>query len=122
MPPGKRELARIERRLIATLTDACEAAKAEIQGFTWLTHTADLNALAATLNVIWVFDTEADKNLALTDAKARLFELTATALREADIDLSPSERNVRFDSEEACQRNHGGNWRERLAQNTRGQR
>ena len=122
MPPGKRELARIERRLIATLTDACEAAKAEIQGFTWLTHTADLNALAATLNVIWVFNTEADKNLALTDAKARLFELTATALREADIDLSPSERNVRFDSEEACQRTQGGNWRERLAQNTRGQR
>lgn len=122
MLPGKRELARIERRLIATLTNACETAKAEIQGFTWLTHTADLNALAATLNVIWVFDTEADKNLALTDAKARLFELTATALREADIDLSPSERNVRFDSEEECQRTHGGNWRERLAQNTRGQR
>lgn len=122
MPPGKRELAQIERRLIATLTNACETAKAEIQGFTWLTHTADLNALAATLNVIWVFDTEADKNLALTDAKARLFELTATALREADIDLSPSERNVRFDSEEECQRTHGGNWRERLAQNTRGQR
>ena len=122
MPAGKRELARIERRLIATLTDACETAKAEIQGFTWLTHTADLNALAATLNVIWVFDTEADKNLALTQAKARIFELTATALREADIDLSPSERNVRFDSEEECQRTHGGNWRERLAQNTRGQR
>ncbi|MBT9263374.1 hypothetical protein KKQ10_00650 [Pseudomonas sp. MG-9] len=38
MPLGKRELARIERRLIATLTDACETAKAEIKGFTWLTH------------------------------------------------------------------------------------
>lgn len=101
--------------MIATLTDACETAKSEIKGFTWLTHTADLNALAATLSVIWVFNTEADKNLALTDAKARLFELTATALKEADIDLSPSERNVRFDSEEECQRTHGGNWRERLA-------
>ncbi|MFJ2279967.1 hypothetical protein ACIOUG_02385 [Pseudomonas sp. NPDC087803] len=115
MPPGKRELARIERRLIATLTDACETAKGEIKGFTWLTHTADLNALAQTLKVIWVFDTEADKNLALTQGKARIFELTATALREADIDLPPSERNVRFDSEEACQRTHGGNWSERLA-------
>jgi len=114
MPPGKRELARIERRLIATLTEACESAKGEIKGFTWLTHTADLHALAATLKLIWVFDTEADKNLALTDAKARLLELTAIALKEADIDLLPSERNVRFDSEEACQRTHGGNWRERL--------
>jgi hypothetical protein len=27
MPLGKRELARIERRLIATLTEACETAK-----------------------------------------------------------------------------------------------
>ena len=115
MPAGKRELARIERRLIATLTDACEAAKAEIQGFTWLTHTADLNAFEATLKVIWVFDTEADKHLALTQAKARIFELTATALREADIDLPASERNVCFDSEQACMRSHGGNWRERLA-------
>ncbi len=115
MPPGKRELARIERRLIATLTDACETAKGEIKGFTWLTHTADLNALTATLKVIWVFETEADKNLALTQAKARLFELTATALSEADIDLRPSDRNMRFNSEEECQRTHGGNWRERLA-------
>jgi len=115
MPAGKRELARIERRLIATLTDACETAKAEIQGFTWLTHTADLNAFEATLKVIWVFDTEADKHLAFTQAKARIFELTTTALREADIDFSPSERNVGFDSEQACMRSHGGNWRERLA-------
>ncbi|RBC01490.1 hypothetical protein C3E97_012855 [Pseudomonas sp. MWU12-2115] len=115
MPPGKRELAQIERRLIATLTDACETAKGEIKGFTWLTHTADLNALAQTLKVIWVFETEADKNLALTDAKARIHELTATALHEANIDVPVSDRNVRFDSEEECQRTHGGNWRHRLA-------
>ena len=37
MPLGKRELARIERRLITTLTEACETAKGEIEGFTWLT-------------------------------------------------------------------------------------
>ena len=45
MPPGKRELARIERQLIVTLTDACETAKDEIKGFIWLTHTADLRNL-----------------------------------------------------------------------------
>ena len=60
MPPGKRELARIERQLIVTLTDACETAKDEIKGFIWLTHTADLSALAETLKVIWVFETLAD--------------------------------------------------------------
>lgn len=119
MPPGKRELARIERRLITTLTEACETAKGEIKGFTWLTHTADLNALAETLKVIWVFETEADRELAQVNAKMRIFELTAIALSEADIDLKPSDRTVRFDSEQACQRIHGGDWNARLAQ-TRG--
>jgi hypothetical protein len=115
MPPGKRELARIERRLITTLTEACETAKGEIKGFTWLTHTAHLNALAETLKVIWVFETLADRKLAQVDAKARIFELTAIALNEAGIDLNLSDRNVCFDSEEECQRIHSGDWQKRLA-------
>ncbi|MEX6664373.1 hypothetical protein [Pseudomonas sp. W2-17] len=115
MPLGKRERARIERRLIATLTDACETAKGEIKGFTWLTHLADLEALAETLTVIWVFETLADRQFAQAEAKARVFELTAVALNEAGIDLKLSDRNVRFDSEEECQRTHRGNWQQRLA-------
>lgn len=74
MPPGKRELARIERRLITTLTEPCETAKGEIKGFTWLTHTADLNALTETLKMTWVFETLADRKLAQVDAKARIFD------------------------------------------------
>ncbi|MEJ8862267.1 hypothetical protein [Pseudomonas jessenii] len=116
MSLGKRELARIERRLVATLTDACETAKGEIKGFTWLTHTADLNALAQTLKVTWVFKTLADKKLAQASAKARIFELTAIALIEANIDLKPSDHTLRFDSEEECQRTHGGDWQKRLTQ------
>lgn len=115
MPPGKRELARIEHRLITTLTEACETAKGEIKGFTWLTHLADLSALAETLRVIWVFETLADRKLAQVDAKARIFELTAIALKEADIDLHLTDRNVRFDSEQECQRMQGGDWQKRLA-------
>jgi hypothetical protein len=42
MRNAKRPL--IERRLIATLTDACETAKTEIPGFDWLTHTVDYTA------------------------------------------------------------------------------
>lgn len=116
MPPSKRELARIERLLITTLTEACETAKGEIKGFSWLTHTADLNALADTLKVTWVFDTLADQRLAQANAQARIYELTSIAFNEADIDLSASERNVRFDSEEECRRVHGSDWQKRLAQ------
>jgi len=116
MSLGKRELARIERRLVTTLTDACETAKGEIKGFTWLTHTADLNAFAQTLKVTWVFETLTDKKLALSNVKTRIFELTAIALIEANIDVKPSDHTVRFDSEEECQRTHGGDWQKRLAQ------
>ena len=116
MSLGKRELARIERRLITTLTDACETAKGEIKGFTWLTHTADFNALPETSKVTWVFETLAEKKLAQANAKARIFELTAIALNEANIALRPSDQTVRFDSEEECQRIHGGDWQKRLAQ------
>lgn len=116
MSLGKRELARIERRLITTLTEACETAKGEIEGFTWLTHIADLNALSKTLKVVWVFETLVDKELAHAESKARILELTSIALNEADIDLNLSDRNVCFDSEEECQRTHGGNWKNRLAQ------
>jgi hypothetical protein len=115
MPAGKRELARIERRLITTLTEACETAKSEINGFTWLTHTADLNALAETLKIIWVFETLADRKLAEVDAKARIFELTAIALDEAGIELKLTDRNVRFDSEQECENAQGGDWQKRLA-------
>ncbi|MDQ3201506.1 MAG: hypothetical protein M3Q94_04965 [Pseudomonadota bacterium] len=97
MSLGKRELARIERRLITTLTEVCETAKGEIEGFTWLTHTADLNALSETLQIVWVFETLADKKLAQVVAKARIVELTTLALNEAKIDLNLSDRNVRFD-------------------------
>ncbi|APV42290.1 MULTISPECIES: hypothetical protein [Pseudomonas] len=115
MPPGKRELARIERRLITALTEACETAKGKIKGFIWLTHIADLNALAETLKVIWVFETLADRKLAQVDAKAHIFELTAIALNEVGIDLNLSDRNVCLDSEEECQRIQGGDWQKRLA-------
>lgn len=116
MPSDKRELARIERRLVTALTDACETAKGEIKGFTWLTHTADMSALAQTLKVTWVFETLADMKLAQASAKVRIFELTAIALSEANIDVMPSDQNVRFDAEEECQRTHGGNWQKRFTQ------
>lgn len=83
--------------------------------FAWLTHTAELDALAQTLRVTWVFESLADKTVAQAKAKARIFELTAVALYGADLDVKASDQTVRFDSEEECQRIHGGDWQKRLA-------
>lgn len=116
MSSSKRDSARIERRLVATLTEACEIAKAEITGFDWLTHEVDYAAFAKSIQVIWVFDTRANKAQALSSGlDLRMRELTATALEDAGVDRPASDRYVRFDSEEECHLQHGGDWRLRLA-------
>jgi len=116
MPTPKRDNARLERRLVATLTEACETAKAEIPGFDWLTHTVDYAAFPQSLQVIWVFDTRANKDHALakgTDQRMRA--LTAAALHDAEVAGVNIDRCVRFDSEEECHAQQGGDWRRRLA-------
>ena len=113
---SKREQARIERRLSATLTEACETAKAEIVGFSWLTHEVDYAAFPASLRVVWIFDMQTDKDQALaSDQRARMVELTAIALDAADVAITNVAAHVQFDSEEQCKRANGGNWQQRLA-------
>lgn len=116
MPSSKREQARIERRLVASLTDACETAKGQIVGFCWLTHVVDYAAFPASLRVVWVFDTQASKAQALASGQGeRMLELTAMVLHEAGVELQSLAAHVRYDSEEQCQRINGGNWQKRLA-------
>lgn len=120
---SKREQAHIERRLVATLTEACETAKAEIVGFSWLTHEMDYAVFPSSLMVVWIFDTQANKDRALASGQGeRMVELTAVALGEADVLVSPVSAHVHFDSDEQCQRAHAGNWQQRLARkrSTRG--
>lgn len=116
MPLSKRDQTHIERRLIATLTEACETAKVDIVGFCWLTHEVDYEVFPSSLRVIWVFDTQANKVQALASGQGeRMVELTADALHEADVPVSPVSAHVQFDSEEECQRANGGNWQQRLS-------
>jgi hypothetical protein len=97
----KREQARIERRLIETLTDACETAKAEIVGFCWLTHEVNYDAFPKSIKVIWVFDTQAKKQQALINGlEQRMIELTALALNEAHVQVDSLKGRVLFDSQE----------------------
>lgn len=120
---SKRDQAQIERRLVATLTEACETAKAEIVGFSWLTHEMDYGVFPSSLRVVWIFDTQANKDQALASGQGeRMVELTAVALRDADVLVSPVAAHVCFDTEEQCQRANAVNWQQRLARkrSTRG--
>jgi hypothetical protein len=116
MSLSKREQSRIERTLAATLTDACEAAKAEIVGFQWLTHDVDYQRFPASLRVIWIFASQAEQDQAIARGQDRLMqELTAAALQAAAIQLATLAAHVHFDNEQQCLRVDAGNWQQRLA-------
>jgi len=98
---SKRKLSGIERELIRTLTTACETAKSEIVGFQWLTHDVDYDAFPRSLQVTWVFDTEAKMNSALgSPDKARMLELTLAAFDEIGITVSNITAHVAFRAEQ----------------------
>ncbi|EHY78833.1 hypothetical protein [Stutzerimonas stutzeri] len=118
MPLSKRDQTRMERQLSSCLREACEAAKAEIVGFSWLTHEVDYTRFPESLQVTWIFATEAQRAQAIEEGHAaRMQALTRAALAEAGIDMAALIAAVRFDSEEACKRNDGGDWQRRLARN-----
>lgn len=86
---SKRDQAHIEHRLEASLTQACETGKAEVVGFSWLTHEVDYQQFPSSLMVVWIFDTQANRDQALANGQnERMLELTAEALSDADISVS----------------------------------
>ncbi|AHG40624.1 hypothetical protein N018_10355 [Pseudomonas syringae CC1557] len=115
MPSSKREQAHTERLLVTVLTQACETAKSEMPGFCWLTHEVDYAAFPASLQVIWVFDTLADKNAALAGGlDKRMIELTAEAFEEAQVNVPKVSAHVQVDCEEQCHIENGGDWQQRI--------
>ncbi len=113
---SNREQARMERQLIDCLTRACEAGKAEIVGFSWLTHLVDYQRFPSSLKVTWIFDTQANRDRALANGQGeRIAELTAKAFSEAGICVSTVSAHLNLDSEELCRRIDAGNWQQRLA-------
>jgi len=105
----KRKQQQIERQLIACLTDACEAAKAEIPGFSWLTHDNGNHEFPAGLRVTWIFDTQVDLDRALANGDdQRMRALTRVALEQTGIDSQLISTCLQYDSEEACRKAQNG--------------
>ncbi|KPQ29392.1 MAG: hypothetical protein HLUCCX14_06025 [Marinobacter excellens HL-55] len=117
MATTKRRKQQMERQLIVTLTEACETAKAEIPGFSWLTHDNGNQEFPAELRVTWIFDTEANLDRALVNGDdQRMRALTRAAFEETGIDPKLAPSCLQFDSEEACGKAQDGDWIARLAQ------
>lgn len=105
----------IDNNLCKVLTDVCEIAKDEIQGFQWLTHTVNYANFPASLKLTCVFATNADiAQLTASQQDLRLQGLLTQALNAVDVKLKNINKQVQFDSEENCMRDNAGNWNKRL--------
>ncbi|SEP04151.1 hypothetical protein [Aquisalimonas asiatica] len=107
----------LEDQLATMLGRACEAAREELDGFQWVTHVLDYNDVQHSIQVVWVFDTNANLAAALRAGHdAYLSHLTAEALDAAGLSIGDVRQHVGFDSEEECARAHGGDWQIRLTE------
>lgn len=97
------------------LTEVCDVACESIAGFTWLTHTVDYARFPQSLHIICIFSEDQQLTSALQSGQHKdLRSSISKALHSIDIPIQDIRKVVSFDTEQACDREHSGNWKKRL--------
>lgn len=107
---------KIDNNVCKALTIACESSLHEVAGFVWLTHRANYTNFPGSLVITCVFNTdeEIDAMKALQQDKIMIATIQKQLLKVGVV-VKNINKSVRFDSEQACQEYHGGQWADRLA-------
>ncbi|MCG6202672.1 Fis family transcriptional regulator [Psychromonas antarctica] len=104
-----------DNKLRLSLTDVCEVALREIDGFQWITHVVDYSKSPISLKIFCIFDT--NKNLAFflsKNSKQQLASLIVTKLHEVNVEFKKPMEHIFYDTEENCEKDHHGKWSDRL--------
>ena len=110
---------KLDNNICKALTIACENSLHTIDGFCWLTHRANYTNFPASLIVTCVFETENDiEKMKANDLAKSLQQDIQKQLLKIGVIIKNVNQNIHFDSEEACQKSHAGQWDKRLAINT----
>ena len=107
---------KIDNHVCKALTIACESSLHDVAGFVWLTHRANYTNFPASLVITCVFNT--DEEIEAMKALKQDETMMATIqkqLLKVGVVVKNIKKSVRFDSEEACQAIHDGEWADRLA-------
>ncbi|MFC4701217.1 Fis family transcriptional regulator [Glaciecola siphonariae] len=107
----KKTVKKLDANVIKALTLSCEYLKGLTPEFLWLTHTADYSNFPASLQIRCVFTTDAASEGYLSVFAKRIH----ADLLKAGVLLKAPKHHIVFDSEQACLRDHEGNWKKRLA-------
>jgi len=107
---------KIDNNVCKALTIACESSLHEVAGFVWLTHRANYTNFPASLVITCVFNTDEEiEAMKALQQDEFLRAKIQKQLLKIGVVVKNIKQSVRFDSEEACQRQHRGEWSERLA-------
>jgi hypothetical protein len=113
--PKSKTQKKIDNNLRLALTDACEEFLQDIPGFQWLTHQANYSDFPASLLVCCVFDTHASQQQANDNSHPKLMRKCIQAkLLKIGVKFKSLQQQIIFDNEEACAKQHEGNWLQRL--------
>ena len=106
---------KIENSLRESLTQVCEQALEQVEGFEWITHLVNYDNFPQSLRIVCVFNTNAE----LSDAIAKkqdeyLIGIIEQALAKVAIKVGDLKGKVSFDTEEKCSSQAEGKWDRRL--------
>ncbi|MGF1767301.1 hypothetical protein L4D06_07930 [Enterovibrio makurazakiensis] len=102
---------KIDNLLREVLTEVCDIAQQQHEGFEWLTHFANYDSFPNSLNIVVVFDSNTHLANADTDV---LLAFIKEKLNVIDIKLKDFTRHVTFDTEERCNVENNGKWNDRF--------
>jgi len=106
---------RLDNQICKALTNVCETAKERVIGFQWLTHLVNYNQFPESLSVICIFDTKTEFEQAQKQKNDLVIvNLIKSELGLINIRFKDINRHISFDTEEACELEHNGNWQKRF--------
>lgn len=103
---------KLDNAVRSALTDACEELLNYRDGFQWLTHFADYQRFPDSLQVVCVYDTNAQLRTA-NISRAR--SVVGEKLELIGVRINDGHLSISFDTEENCQLENNGSWKKRCA-------
>lgn len=90
----------LDNQIIKALTVACEQAKDEVTGFSWLTHLVDYKKFPQSLRIICVFKNEQNLTLAYQNGETEVMrDFITRQLEDINIALPKPLQQVEFATE-----------------------
>ncbi|MFT5520237.1 MAG: hypothetical protein ACI9IA_000827 [Enterobacterales bacterium] len=113
--PMRKTDKKIDNQISSTLTDVCELALKEIDGFQWITHLVNYSNFPKSLKVVCIFDTnEKLSDFMLKNGNTELNSLIQLKLSQVVVKLGNVTNRISYDTEENCKNEHDGKWSNRF--------